>query len=54
MSKDTEYLDSFFIGESQTQLLSNCCDAVVIGELFKNFGRCSNCMEMAEFSETRY
>lgn len=30
--------------------LSNCCSAKVFGELFRNFGRCSDCMEMAEFS----
>lgn len=33
-------------------LLSNCCNAKVFGELFKNFGRCSECLEMAEFTES--
>lgn len=47
MSVETEYLDNFFV---QPDLLSNCCGALVTGELFKNFGRCSDCYEMAEFS----
>lgn len=53
-------LDNFFgFGESLRQFdklitdlhppLSNCCSAKVFGELFKNFGRCSQCLEMAEF-----
>lgn len=29
--------------------VSNCCAAVAFGESFKNFGRCSDCLEMAEF-----
>lgn len=33
-----------------TPPLSNCCSAKVFGELFKNFGRCSDCYEMAEFT----
>lgn len=32
-------------------LLSNCCAAKVLGETFKNFGRCSDCLEMAEFKK---
>lgn len=32
-------------------LLSNCCGAKVYGELFKDFGRCSDCLEMAEFKK---
>lgn len=31
--------------------LSNCCDAKPFGELFKNFGRCSQCNEMAKFEK---
>lgn len=33
-------------------LLSNCCGAKPMGELFKNFGRCCECLEMAEFSKS--
>lgn len=32
-------------------LVSNCCGAKVFGEIFRNLGRCSDCMEMAEFSK---
>jgi hypothetical protein len=49
MSEATAYLDSFFADLNEPVLLSNCCHAKVLGELFKNFGRCSDCMEMAEF-----
>lgn len=46
-------LDEFFAGHNfiEHELLSNCCRAAVIGELFKKFGRCSDCYEMAEFVE---
>lgn len=30
--------------------LSNCCSAPALGEVFRSFGRCSDCLEMAEFS----
>lgn len=42
-------LDNFFAGLNEPELLSDCCDAKVMGELFKNFGRCSQCLEMASF-----
>lgn len=44
-------LDMFFEKLSQPEVLSNCCSAPVMGELFRNFGRCSDCLEMAEFEE---
>lgn len=46
-------LDEFFSTHdfSQPELLSNCCSATPFGELFKDFGRCSQCLEMAEFIE---
>ncbi len=59
MSDATNYLDNFF-GNPKRQInkltiikqpMSNCCGAKVTGELFRNFGRCSDCLEMAEFSE---
>ncbi len=31
--------------------LSNCCGATSFGELFRDFGRCSDCLEMAEFKK---
>lgn len=57
MSQETNHLDNFFgdidMSWMNVLLLSNCCDAKPYGELFKNFGRCSDCMEMAEFSTGR-
>lgn len=58
MSDSTNHLDNFF-GDVMSDLdeltivplLSNCCSAKVFGETFKNFGRCSDCMEMAEFTK---
>lgn len=55
---NTNYLDDFF-GDLREDLdkltiiplLSNCCGAPVFGETFRNFGRCSDCMEMAEFTK---
>lgn len=51
-------LDKFFgdvMGEldalNLTPLLSSCCASTVFGEVFRDFGRCSSCMEMAEFSK---
>lgn len=47
-----EQLSEFFNDlDLNDELLSNCCGATPFGELFKNFGRCSDCLEMAEFSK---
>ncbi len=48
-------LDKFFASHDFTEpvvMLSVCCGAVVVGELFKNFGRCSSCLEMSSFEES--
>ena len=44
-------LDEFFSSHDFTasEPLSNCCHAQALGELFRDFGRCSDCLEMAEF-----
>lgn len=54
----TDYLNDFFgdvMGDLDKltikPLLSNCCGAKVFGGLFRDFGRCSQCMEMAEFTK---
>lgn len=46
-------LDKFFATHdfASKEPLSNCCGAKVQGETYKNFGRCSDCLEMAEFSK---
>lgn len=31
--------------------LSNCCEALPLGEIYKGFGRCSYCFEMSDFRE---
>lgn len=48
-------LDEFFgdvmgdLDNLSIEPLSNCCSAKAFGETFKGFGRCSQCLEMAEF-----
>jgi len=50
-------LEQFFFSDKDKfslytwNMLSNCCGAIPQGELYKNFGRCSDCLEMAEFSK---
>jgi hypothetical protein len=47
-------LDNFFtdmMSELQEGLLSNCCAAEASAETFLNVGRCSDCLEMATFSQ---
>lgn len=44
-------LDMFFEKLSQLEVLSNCCGAKPMGEIFRKVGRCSDCLEMAEFEE---
>lgn len=52
-------LDKFFgnvMGDidkliDEVRLRSTCCGAKAYGELFKSFGRCSDCLEMAEFKK---
>lgn len=33
------------------RIYSACCGADSIGELFKNFGRCADCLEMVDFKK---
>lgn len=52
MSDATNQLDRFFFGfDDRPEPVSNCCAAPVLGETYKGFGRCSQCLEMAEFKE---
>jgi hypothetical protein len=52
MSNIQETLDNFFadLPEKQGEL-SGCCGAPALGELWLRWGRCSECLEMAEFKE---
>lgn len=62
MANNKNTLDNFFgFDEAMAKLdkmlddlhpmLSSCCSAKAYGELFRGFGRCSDCMEMAGFTE---
>ena len=55
MSDQTRQLDEFFSNHDfiNTNLLSNCCGAPAAGEIFRGFGRCGDCYEMAEFKEAQ-